>query len=214
MLEKVVQLLKNSTIQVPKLLLENYKDFKLTDQEFILIIYLLNTDYVLNPKKVSEDLKIELTTVFELISSLEEKDILKIETYQNKNVREEALNFDGLYQKLAFLVVNDNSKKGDANNLYDIFEKEFGRTLSPMEYEIISGWKDSKFLDELIIAALKEATYNGVSNLRYIDKILYEWRKKGISNKKDLEEKNKNIYQAPKTENEELYEYDWLNDNE
>ena len=49
--------------------------------------------------------------------------------------------------------------------------------LSPMEYEIIKAWLDNDMSEELIKEALKEATFNGVSNLRYIDKILYEWGK-------------------------------------
>ncbi len=214
MLEKIINLLKNSKAEVPVLFLFHYKDLKLTDAEFIMTMYLLNTDPVLNPKQISIDLKLELPVVFECISNLEEKDILKIETYQNKMVREEALNFDGLYQKLAFLIVNEAKPTGNYTNLYDLFEKEFGRTLSPMEYEIIGGWKDGDYSDELITAALKEAVYNGVNNLRYIDKILYEWKKKGIKGPEDLKQQKKSIYQGNPTPKEELYDYDWLNEDE
>ncbi len=213
MLDKVIELLKESNIQVPRILFTSYKDMKLTDQELIMICYLLNTNLVLNPKQISLDLKIELPEVFELISSLEGKDILKIETYQNKNIREEALNFDGLYNKLAFLIVNEKKEVEESTNVFDLFEKEFGRTLSPMEYEIINGWKEVNFKEELIIAALKEAIYNGVSNLRYIDKILYEWKKKGIQTKEDVE-RNKLEFKQAKEVKSELYDYDWLNDNE
>lgn len=213
MLEKVVELLKDTNIQVPKIFVTSYKDMKLTDQEFIFVCYLLNTDLVLNPKQISLDLKIDLPTVFELITSLEGKDILKIETYQNKNIREEALNFDGLYNKLAFFIVNEKKQAEETTNLFDLFEKEFGRTLSPIEYEIINGWKEVNFKEELIIAALKEAIYNGVTNLRYIDKILYEWKKKGIKTKEDVE-RNKLEFKQAKEVKSELYDYDWLNDNE
>ena len=82
-----------------------------------------------------------------------------------------------------------------------------------MEYEIINGWLDVPFKEELIISALKEATYNGVSNLRYIDKILYEWKKKGINSKEDIE-KNRNDFQNRKVESKPLFDYDWLIDNE
>lgn len=213
MLEKVIKILKDSTIQVPRILFTSYKEISLTDQELILVTYLLNTDAVLNPKQISTDLKLELPQLFELISSLESKDILKIETYQNKNIREEALNFDGLYNKLAFYIVNEKKEVEESNNLFDLFEKEFGRTLSPMEYEIINGWKEVNFKEELILAALKEAIYNGVTNLRYIDKILYEWKKKGIQTKEDVERNKLEFKQAKETKTE-LYDYDWLNDDE
>ena len=59
-----------------------------------------------------------------------------------------------------------------------------------MEYELISAWISSGINEELILGALKEATYNGVSNLRYIDKIIFEWGKKGF---KTMEDVNKHL---------------------
>ena len=55
-----------------------------------------------------------------------------------------------------------------------------------MEYEIINAWLEKSYSEEMIIGALKEAVYNGVNNLRYIDKILYEWSKKGFKNMNDV----------------------------
>ena len=58
-------------------------------------------------------------------------------------------------------------------------------------------------LDEIIKGVLKEAILNNVRNLKYIDKIVYEWSKNGVK-KKIKEEKSNN----------ELFDYDWLEDNE
>lgn len=80
-----------------------------------------------------------------------------------------------------------------------------------MEYEIINSWIDSGYSEELIIAALKEAVYNGVFKLNYIDKILYEWGKKGIKSIQDIE-KEKTKFQSKKEEKKELYDYNWLED--
>ena len=99
----------------------------------------------------------------------------------------------------------------DNPNIYDTFESEFGRTLSPMEYQIINGWLNDQMSEEMVIAALKEATYNGVSNLRYIDKILYEWRSKGLTTKEKIEQ---NRMQFNKKEKKELFDYNWLDDEE
>jgi len=43
----------------------------------------------------------------------------------------------------------------------------------------------------LIKEALKEAVLNGVNNLKYIDKILYEWCKKGYKKAQDVHKKTK-----------------------
>ena len=60
--------------------------------------------------------------------------------------------------------------------------------------------------------ALKEAIYNGVSNLRYIDKILSQWKQKGIKNQNDInKEREKRNKTKPK---KEVFEYDWLNEND
>ncbi len=212
MLEKVIKLLKDNSITAPKMLITSYKDLLITDEELILLIYLLNCNNVLDPKQISADLKIDLTIIFTHIASLESKDILKIVTSTYNGVREEKLSFEGLYNKLAFLIVNEKETTEEVTNLFSIFEEEFGRTLSPMEYEIIGGWKENNYSDELIIEALKEATYNGVSNLRYIDKILYEWKKKGFKTAKDI--KKQNVYKGNDVSQESLYEYDWLNNDE
>lgn len=206
---QIIELLKSINYQVSKELLFNFKNMNITDSEFIIIIYLINQPSdMYNPKQISSDLNINLNTVFEEINSLCEKNIIKIEMKRINKVLTETINLDLLYEKLAFSL-NQVEEKEDSN-LYSIFETEFGRTLSPMEYEIINSWKDNGYTEELIILALKEATYNGVSNLRYIDKIIYEWGKKGIKTKEDVE-KNRKQFKNNNTTKKELFDYDWLN---
>lgn len=216
-MDKIINLLKNNNLNIPRILLYNYKNLKLTEKELIILIYIINSDNLnFDPKKISTDLNFSLPEILELIDSLSTKDFIKIELKKIDNIREEFINLDNFYNKLAYLIINNEEttvNNNEVSNVFDIFEKELGRTLSPMEYEIINGWIDVPFKEELIIAALKEATYNGVSNLRYIDKILYEWKKKGINTKEDIE-KNRNSFQSRKVESKPLFDYDWLNDNE
>ena len=103
-------------------------------------------------------------------------------------------------------------KEEDKQNIFDMFQHELGRNISPMEYEIINAWLEKDFSEELILGALKEAVYNGVSSLRYIDKILYEWQKKGYHTLKEVNEglTKKNEKKAPV----ELFDYNWLEDEE
>ena len=106
-----------------------------------------------------------------------------------------------------------NEKKETKDDIYQVFEREFGRTLSTMDYEIINAWIDGGYSEELIIAALREAVYNGVTNLRYIDKILYEWQKKGLKTREDIERNRKEYKQErSKEEKPEIFEYNWLED--
>ena len=60
------------------------------------------------------------------------------------------------------------------------------------------------------MAALKEAVLNGVSNFRYIDTILNEWRKKGYLTREDVLSDRDNYRR--KKNSIEVFDTDWLND--
>lgn len=212
-MDKIIELLRSNNIQISKTLLFNYKRLNILDNEFIVLIYLIN-EPMYNPKQMGIDLNIPFPEVLEIINSLTEKNILKIELANINNIRTEIVNLDLLYDKLAFLIIKKEDKVEKPTSLFDTFEQELGRTLSPMEYEIINGWL-SICTEEIIILALKEATYNGVSNFRYIDRIINEWNKKGIKTKEDVEKNRKNFKKNQNNnKNQELFDYDWLNDNE
>ena len=208
MLGKVIDILKENSFYIPSILFKNYRNLNITDSELIILIYLINSDKTFNPKKISKDLNFKLNETMSLITSLTDKGIIKINVI-NKKVREEVFNLDELYNKLAFLIINGNETK--SSNIFDVFEKEFGRTLSPMDYEIISDWQKD-FDDNLILLALKEAVFNNVNNLRYIDKIIRDWSKKGIKTEQDVINDRKKF--ESKKSNKKLFDYDWLNERD
>lgn len=215
MMDKVIDLLKNN-ICIPKILLSNYKNLKINEKELIVLIYMLNEkDNLFNPGKISEELNLKLPEVLEIIEKLNSADLITISTEKNNGVLEEVIDLTNFYKKIAYLVINkeqvEEVNESKKTNIYDDFEREFGRTLSPIEYELISGWLDNEFTEEIILCALKEAVFNGVSNLRYIDKILYEWKKKGI-NTKEAVLKDKENFKKNTTKKTEMFDYDWLNE--
>lgn len=211
--EKIVSLLKDSTFSFPKLLLLQYKAMNLTEGQLLLLIYLINYYGSFNPKKIGEDLGISLAQVMEEIGVLSGLGYVKIEMKKIGNVRDEVVNLDGMYEKLAYFITVDTKVEKEVSvDIFSTFESEFGRPLSPMEYEIIHAWLSGDYTEEVVMLALKEAIYNGVTNLRYIDKILHDWNKKGIHTKEDVM-KSKKSFQTRKVENQELFDYDWLNEN-
>lgn len=214
MLDKIVNLMQNNTLVFPRTLLNNYKKMNLTEKELLFIVYLLNErSLIFNPDKIGKDLNLTFEEVLEVISNLTTKDLLEIKMVKENNIHQEYLDVDKLYKKLAFYIINEESSKQEQkSNLYDVFEREFGRTLSPNEFMII-GKFDEEYGEELILCALNEAVYNGVRNLRYIDHILAEWRQKGIKNKIDVEN-NKREFKKEKKETKKLFEYDYLNEDE
>ena len=210
MQEKVINLIKDNDIVIPKLLLYNYKSMNISELELIILIYLINlNDLTFNPKDVSNKLNIDLEEVMNIFESLTSKDLISIDSKKINNVRTEEINLDRLYLKLSYLIMDEEEPK--ESSIYDVFEEKFGRTLSPMEYAIIGGWLDLDYSEEMILLALDEAVYNGVFKLNYIDKILYEWGKKGIKNKED-KLKNDEEFRKSKKDKKELVDYNWLDE--
>lgn len=61
-------------------------------------------------------------------------------------------------------------------NIFDYIESNFGRTLSPIEYEEVSSWEDN----ELTRYAIKQAVLNGKYGIKYISAILYSYKMNNI----------------------------------
>ena len=74
MLDKIVNLLKNSYISIPNLLLQNYRTLSITDREFIILTILLNEkNSVYNPAKLTATLQIPLHEVLDNVNDLVNK---------------------------------------------------------------------------------------------------------------------------------------------
>jgi DNA replication protein len=173
-----------------------------------MLMYFLNNknNLTFDIKKISEDLFLDSPKVLEIISSLSEKKCISIEMKKTNGVIEEFISLELFYDRVKMLIT-ESSTNDTSNDIYSIFEEELGRTLSPTEYEMITNWINSNISVDLIRAALKEAILNGVNNLRYIDKILFEWNRKGYKTSSDIVKKD---YKEDDYI-EELYDYDWLN---
>lgn len=211
--KKIYEYLDNKNhYTVDKFVLRCSKELNLNANSLILLIYLLNQKDkdIFDYKKILDDLNFNETELLESISVLKEKKILSIIMEKNESgILEEHIDISSFYNIMLSRILDEEKNETNKQNIYDSFEKEFGRTLSPMEYEIINNWLEQKISEELIIEALKEAVFNGANNLRYIDKILFEWNKKGIKKTSDI---NKNQKEIEEEKQEECYEYDWLNE--
>ncbi len=207
------QLNNENHYTISKYVLSYAKELGLDMDSFILLIYLLNkpNKMIFDYKKIIDDINFTEKELLSAISLLKDKNILLILMEKNESgVLEEKIDISLFYEIIFSKMLNKQKKENKEKDLYDEFEKEFGRTLSPMEYEIISDWLEKGISNELILSALKEAVFNGVNNLRYIDKILYEWNKKGIKTPNDITSK---IKKEEDQKEEITYEYDWLNED-
>ena len=219
-----VDVFKQGHVVIPIYYLQQFKKLKITMEEFVFLMYLyrFGDKTVFNPSKYSEDLNIESMKILEMIDSLSEKKLIQVDVLKNeKGLREEVILLEGFYRKLSLLMVEDTNERQSnyQSNIYEIIEKEFGRTLSPIEYEIIKAWLDNDYSEDLIKEAIKEATFSGVSNLRYIDKILYEWNRVGVKTVKDVEARRKKRAQRKDEEEDskidlDMVDWDWFDDDD
>lgn len=219
-----IDIFKQGHLVIPLYFLQHYKKLKISLEEFIFLMYLyqLGDHSLFNPSKYQEELQLDLAKIMEYIDSLTEKSLIQVDVVKNeKGLMEEVVLLDGFFRKLSLLMVEDSNEKKASyqSNIFEVVEKEFGRTLSPIEYEIIRAWLDNDMSEELIKEAIKEATFNGVSNLRYIDKILYEWGKLGVKTVKDVENQRKKRAQKREEEADsnidlDIVDWDWFDDDD
>lgn len=206
---------KNQRLIIETKFIKEILKFDLSLNEFLLLVYFDNAfDSSFDVNLISKVLLMSEDKIIAAYSNLLEKQLIKVEASKNAEGKMcEKVSLDPLYQEV-MLQDKKQMKKEDKDDIFSTFEKEFGRTLSGTDYEIINAWIDKGFSVEIIKAALKEATYNGVNSLRYIDKILFEWQKKGIQKVEDIRsfwQKNDNN-EIPDFETKVL-NFDWLNES-
>lgn len=186
-------------------------EYKLNLEEVLLLIYFMNEDVpTFDVEQINKITMISVNKILDSFTSLTNKGLISIDVIKENSGVKEVVNLDPIYKCMIDGLMKNN-KKVVNNNIFEKFEKEFSRTLSPMEYEIINDWLDKNISEELILGALKEATYNGVNNLRYIDKIIYEWNKKGFKNMEDVNNHLRNRNTSDKSV-KEISDYNWLDE--
>lgn len=216
--DKLQQFLSQKIVTIPLFLFQNMNKFSLSAEELIFLMYLKDKGkkFTFNPIEIEEETKLDKMKVLQLISNLTDKKLLNLETTKNDSgVLEELLDLTPFYNKYLSLFINstvEKEKKEISQTLFGEIEREFGRTLSPSELEFIKAWLDN-FDKDVILEAVKEATLNGVSSIRYIDKILYEWDRKGIKKKEDVEH-FLILRKQEEKEPVEVFDYDWFDEDD
>lgn len=218
---KLVDIVKSVDIIIPLYVYKEFPKLNIDLESFLFLMYLYSKGNKIpfDINRLSEEFFCDVKTIMKYISVLQDKKLIEIKVIKNdKNIMEEFIYLDFFYDKISLNMVGEivEEEKEDNQDVFAILEKELGKQLSPIEIEIVKAWKESNYSDEIIKEAIKEAVINGVANLRYIDKVLYEWAKKGIKTKEDVE-KNRNAFREKEKEKPkkvDLFDYDWMDDDE
>jgi DNA replication protein len=209
-------LLLTGGIFVPNLLLQFYKKIGISDTGMMLILQLfrLRTEESrLNATapELSEYMSMEQELIERELQLLLEGKFLAVTEYYDGRQVVEGFDFRPLFEKIsdcwacAKMVeieevqqVLKNGARGIApadeafGGLYQVFEKEFGRPLSPIEAEQVLKWRQG-MSPALVREALRRAVLLGKHNFKYIGTILLEWQKNNLRTLSEVEEYDRNF---------------------
>lgn len=219
MKEQMLKLLQSKKMVLSTYLVKVALDAKLSLNEFLVLVYFDNSfNSALDIDLISNTLGLDEASVMEAFNGLMVKGLVNIQSCKDlENRMQEVVTLCGVYDCICD-DVEECSQEEVKSDIFKTFEQELGRTISSMELEIINGWLASGTPEELILGALKEAVYNGVTSFKYIDRIIYEWLKKGFKTMDDVnkhlmsrrESKSKN--ESISKKEQEVADYDWIND--
>ena len=210
---KIEKVIGDGNIVIPIYILKYFKKFNLTMDEFVFLMYLYNKQDKIdfNPEKIANDLNIDIMEVMGYISVLSDKGFLSLDIIKDNNIIEEVINLSLFYEKISLLFMEkEPSTKED--DLLKYIELELGRPISSTEIEMIEGWEKNNINKSLIKEGVKIAINDGVYSLKYIDKILFDFKNRGINTVSDI--KDSYSKKDEKVENIELDDWNWLDDEE
>ena len=214
------RLKKERKFVVTDVLLKLAKIKELSLTEFLVLMYLDNNySDSFEIELMSDSLNLDAEICLESFNSLLMKGLVSLDSKMDENDKyKEYVSIDNIYK---IVDLEEEKVTSEESEIFKVFEEELGRTLSQTELALINGWLMSGTKEELIISALKEAIFNGVTSFRYIDKIIYEWEKKGLKSAEEVNDYMKNRRTERKKDNkiidkreQEVLDYDWLNDDD
>lgn len=224
---------EQGNVTISQLFFQHYKKCDIQDNEALLILHMLafieKGNHFPTPDDLVERSHFSHDQVSQHMQRLFQKGYLSIQQrYDENGILFEAFSFHALWNRLIDYILSEKTskkvltQKEQEGEIFRLFEQEFGRFLSPMESETITMWMDQdQQSPELIRAALKEAVLGQKMSLRYIDRILFEWKKKNVKTMKDVEKQASQFRTVPErtapTQPEKTNKipfYNWLEERE
>ncbi|HFU3854624.1 TPA: DnaD domain-containing protein [Streptococcus suis] len=194
------QQFRQGNVVIPAALLFHYKELFSSADDFLIwqFFFYQNTSHLesLAPSEVAQATGKTVAQVNQAIENLQESGLLEFKTISIAGEIE--MIFDALpaLEKLDVLLepkqpVEMVRTENDLKTLVGDFERELGRFISPFEIEDLQKTvEDDKTSVDLVRAALKEAVFNNKTNWKYIQAILRNWRREGITTVAQVEAKN------------------------
>lgn len=213
---------------IPKKLLTSYKELNLKEIDVIVILqihrFFLEGKQFPTLEEISRPLTIPEQECALILRHLIQNQLLLIESQVNEHDQlGEVYSLKPLWEKLFIEKDRQTEENRHEGTIFILFEQEFGRPLSPFEIEMINSWLDEdKIAPSLIKAALRESVLMGKLNFKYIDRILQEWKRKGIRTvdqardvaKSFREHQTRRQQETSEKRKDQSFYYNWLEDDD
>lgn len=222
------ELWKENLLDFNTLLLTTYSELGLNEQEYVFLVLLAR---LLQTKpggwtfaEISTHMTIDDANCSLLFISLVERQYISVSSKTDEfGKRFEEYSISPLFEKLERYLKQKKtqSQSSQREEIFKMIEQEFG-ILSPLDIETIHLWMtEDNFNADLIKLAIQEMNSYQIKSIRYIDKILLEWKKKNI---RTVEEAKRQLIafrqrkqtavttsaQAPAVDPN--FYYDWMNE--
>ena len=181
---------------INSLIIEKVKNLNLSLNDFLLLIYFINkTDKKFVLDDITKSIRLNQSEILDSLNSLLEKNLIELKTNDVKGNIEEYISLDKMYQLFEESSSDDESTLNDVKKL---LEEKLSMNVTATEIEIIKAWIGRGFLLKDISRIVDKALYNKNTDIRYLDKLLYE-----LSSNDDPNQDSSSS---------ELFDYDWLDE--
>ncbi|WP_437271650.1 DnaD domain-containing protein [Staphylococcus succinus] len=216
--------LKTRPVVIRKELLDHYNELGLNETELVILIKLIHASEMSDKQPSIESLQqgtsLNSREITSIIQGLIQHDLLELNVNKDEEGKfTEYMNLDKFYDRLSEIMQQIHVKQDEHetelefNTLFQKIEQAFGRPLSPYEIETLNQWLDVDKHDLAVIqAALDEAESQNKMSLKYIDRILLNWKKNNVKTIEDSK-KISSQFKQPKMKHtiSKVPKFDWLN---
>ena len=176
---------KINQIDYRYLLVDTYKSLGLNENDLALLLVVDNilkeTPQLVTGELLALKMNLDVKELDSILVSLVNRGFLEYSNLENSNTL--VTSIAPTYKKLSenfirdlitYSAIEDNdNRKKSISNIYGTFEKELGRSLSPVELEKVREWISQGIEESIIIDSLHECIAKNIRvTIRSIDKII------------------------------------------
>ena len=140
-------------------------------------------------KYFAELYDVDISTISRLIKNLCDYGYIKTTIVYKENTKEIEKRYmqiciEGICKKVKDNKEEEYKEINKESNIFELVENNLGRVLSPIEIEVINKWDyDTKIIE----LAIRESILNNAKTIKYIDRVLFNWKQNKVETLEDAE---------------------------